>query len=158
MPKASPGSDGQVQVLTQRETAMLRALEILTDTDKSLDAVAKELGISRRQLYTWRSDPFFRLAEDRMLSEQEAAAKAKLRAMVEGAIKVLAEALVCDAADRDEAAKWTIRLQAAKAVLDRIGLKPETIREGTSLTDAELDAVAQRIGLRALPPTQEDKH
>lgn len=145
MPKVSR-EPSEAVVLSARETQMLKALELLTDPRKTLDAVASELGISRRQLFNWRNDPFFRLAEDKMLEDTLAEARARLRLQVLGAVQVLTDALQCDAADRDEAAKWAVRMQAAKAVLDRVGVNPENIRSGATLSDEELDKVAERIG------------
>jgi hypothetical protein len=147
MPKASrqPATEPTV-VLSTRETQMLKAIELLADPTKTLEVIASDVGITRRQLFTWRHDPFFRLAEDKLLDDVLNEARARLRVAVMGAVKVLTEALTCQAEDRDEAAKWNVRLQAAKLVLDRVGVTPETIRQGTSLTDEELDKVAERIG------------
>ncbi len=147
MPKpAQPVQPAQTVVLSQRETAMLRALELLSDPQKTALEVAKEVGVSRRQLYSWRADPFFRLAEDKMLEETLGEARARIRVAVMKAVAVLIAALDCNAADRDEAAKWTVRMQAAKAVLDRVGVTADTIKQGAQLSDEDLDRVAERIG------------
>ncbi len=98
---------------------MLRALELLTDTDKTLDAVAKELGIGRRTLYQWRSDPFFRLAEDKKLEDVMNEARARIRAKVVKAVEVIVSALDCDAGAcpiPDTAGGLSVTLGAAEAL------------------------------------------
>lgn len=152
MPKTSQAVQpeqraAQTVVLSQRETQMLRALELLSSNAQLTAAqVAEQVGVTRRQLYSWRADPFFRLAEDKMLEDTMSEARARIRAKVLAAVEVLVSALDCDAADRDEAAKWTVRMAAAKALLDRVGVTAETIKQGAQLSDEDLDRVAERIG------------
>jgi hypothetical protein len=122
-----------------------RAVTMLVVEQKSYLAVAKELGVCRRTLWRYRSDPVFIVMLEQARDDLMHAARSELQSLVIGAINVLRDGLACDAVDRDEAAKWTVRMQAAKAILERVGIDASA----DTLTDEQLEEVARRVGWKA---------
>lgn len=137
-PRTDPKSPRAADLTPQ----YLRAIELRAEPKATELSVATALGIDRRTLLAWRRDPLYRLIEGKYLDEVMAQARAELRNSVLKAVQVLQEAMDCE----EDAGTWKVRVQAAEAVLDRVGIKADSIREGVGLTDEELDEVAKRIG------------
>lgn len=131
----------------QQSALYLRAIELLEKPGASYSKVAEALGINRRTLWDWRRDPLYRLVESEYLDGAMSAARAELKAMVLDAVKVLREALDAECETQGEAAQWKIRTDAAKAVLDRVGITEKTIGEDKELSEAEIDALLAKLGL-----------
>jgi len=148
-------ANDDLPTVAQRDGAMVarytEAIEALSEPRATFTSVAKRLGITRRTLFNWRRDPLYRALEHEQQSALIGAACAELKAMVLDAVKVLRDSLTVEVADRDEAAQWVLRQQAAKAVLDRVGITPERIHEAAELSDEDLDRLIERLGLRAPP-------
>ena len=123
----------------------LRAVQLLAEPKATFCSVAAALGIDRRTLFTWRQDPLYREAESLYLEGAVSAARAELKAMVLDAVAVYRDALECNAADRDEAAKWKIRLDTAKDLLSRVGIKAESMDDAPEPTSEELDAMLAKV-------------
>jgi transposase-like protein len=137
-----------VEPKTAQQSALyLRAIELLEKPGASFSKVAEELGIGRRTLWTWRQDPLYRLVESEYLDGAMSAARAELKAMVLDAVKVLRESLTAVVASKEDAAQWKVRQDAAKAVLDRVGITEKTIGEDKELSETEIDALLAKLGL-----------
>lgn len=132
---------------SQNSALYMRAVELLEKPGASYSKVAAELGINRRTLWVWRQDPLYRLVESEYLDGAMSAARAELKAMVLDAVKVLRDALDAECETQAEAAQWKIRTDAAKAVLDRVGITEKTIGEDKELSEAEIDALLAKLGL-----------
>jgi transposase-like protein len=132
---------------SQNSALYMRAVELLEKPGASYSKVAAELGINRRTLWVWRQDPLYRLVESEYLDGAMSAARAELKAMVLDAVKVLRESLTAVVASKEDAATWKVRQDAAKAVLDRVGITEKTIGEDKELSEAEIDALLAKLGL-----------
>lgn len=100
-------------VLTHRHLA---AVSLLAE-GRTIEEVARELGIGRTTLYRWRTSPVFAAALAEATARGLGAALERLRCLREGAIGVLEDLLA------DAAAPAAVRLAAAREVMDRTGLE-----------------------------------
>lgn len=123
---------------------------------KSLTEIAKKLGISRSTLYAWRHDPAYSVLHDELCEGAKHAARFELTMLAENAATAVRDCLSKEQTDA-QLRRNVLRLRAAEAVLDRLGLTGAAHRTpGDNLTDAELDELLVRMGYRKSEGSEED--
>ena len=88
----------------------VECLELMVNTKLTQKAIAKKIQMSEQTICNWKKDPEFIAEHNKLL-------RATLRSVATKAARTLVDLL--------EAESEQVRLNAAKDILDRAGLKPE---------------------------------
>lgn len=132
---SSPEVTKGVRVLEARHVTAISMLS----AGEPIEDVARECGVTVRQVYRWRTWPVFMTALAEAQRYGLEAAKMRIAAMRERALDVL------EATINDRDVPHQVRVKAAEAVLDRAGMaakQPDAPSTAFDQTDA-LDAARE---------------
>ncbi|MBS4207458.1 phBC6A51 family helix-turn-helix protein [Bacillus sp. FJAT-50079] len=114
------------------EERQLKAIEMLVEGGHTITAIAKEVGVSRKTMYTWMSKDNFKAKLQEMQELKNNILKEKVKGNAEANIKVLEEL-------RDSSKNDMTRYHCANILLQYAGWNSNQVQEITIKSDDSND-------------------